>query len=75
MSVAGGLPPDFDIQPKRGFAMPFDAWLRGPLREVMEDTLDARAVRLEVCWMQSWCPASAHDSVAGKPAGQSRGSS
>ena len=38
------LPPDFDIQPKRGFAMPFDAWLRGPLREVMEDTLDARVV-------------------------------
>jgi asparagine synthase (glutamine-hydrolysing) len=38
------LPPDFDVQPKRGFAMPFDAWLRGPLREVMEDTLDARVV-------------------------------
>lgn len=38
------LPPDFDIQPKRGFAMPFDAWLRGPLREVMEDALDARVV-------------------------------
>jgi hypothetical protein len=24
--------------------MPFDAWLRGPLRDVMEDTLDARVV-------------------------------
>jgi len=39
------LPPDFDVQPKRGFAMPFDAWLRGPLRDVMDDTLDERSIR------------------------------
>jgi hypothetical protein len=39
------LPRDFDVQRKRGFAMPFDAWLRGPLREVMEDSLGDRAVR------------------------------
>jgi asparagine synthase (glutamine-hydrolysing) len=39
------LPPDFDVQPKRGFAMPFDVWLRGPLRDVMEDALDSRHVR------------------------------
>jgi asparagine synthase (glutamine-hydrolysing) len=38
------LPPNFDVQPKRGFAMPFDAWLRGPLRDVMDDALDPRAV-------------------------------
>jgi asparagine synthase (glutamine-hydrolysing) len=38
------LPPDIDLQPKRGFGMPFDAWLRGPLREALEDTLSARAV-------------------------------
>jgi asparagine synthase (glutamine-hydrolysing) len=37
------LPPDFDVQPKRGFAMPFDAWLRGPLGEVLDDTVDARS--------------------------------
>ena len=39
------LPPDFDVQPKRGFAMPFDAWLRGPLRDVLDDTLDAQVAR------------------------------
>jgi len=36
------LPRDFDMQQKRGFAMPFDAWLRGPLRAVFDDTLDGR---------------------------------
>ncbi len=39
------LPPDFDVQEKRGFAMPFDAWLRGPLSDVMDDALDARSTR------------------------------
>jgi asparagine synthase (glutamine-hydrolysing) len=39
------LPDGFDLQPKRGFGMPFDAWLRGPLREVLLDTLSETAVR------------------------------
>lgn len=39
------LPRDFDTQPKRGFSMPFNAWLKGRLREVMEDTLSATTVR------------------------------
>jgi len=39
------LPRDFDVQPKRGFAMPFDAWLRGPLGDVFDDTLDGRSAR------------------------------
>jgi asparagine synthase (glutamine-hydrolysing) len=39
------LPPDFDVQPKRGFAMPFDAWLRGPVRDVLDDTVDAHNAR------------------------------
>lgn len=39
------LPADFDLQRKRGFAMPFERWLRGPLREVMHDALSAAAVR------------------------------
>jgi asparagine synthase (glutamine-hydrolysing) len=39
------LPKDFDSQPKRGFAMPFDAWLRGPLREILIDTLSERQIR------------------------------
>jgi asparagine synthase (glutamine-hydrolysing) len=39
------LPADFDVQMKRGFAMPFDAWLRGPLRDVLADALDDASVR------------------------------
>jgi asparagine synthase (glutamine-hydrolysing) len=39
------LPPDFDCQPKSGFGMPFDFWLRGPLQEVMNDTLGDQQVR------------------------------
>jgi len=39
------LPPNFDAQRKRGFEMPFNRWLRGPLRDVMMDTLSARSVR------------------------------
>ena len=31
------LPPGFDNKPKRGFRMPFGAWLSGPLREVLID--------------------------------------
>jgi len=41
----GLLPPEIDCQPKRGFALPFDPWLRGPLREIMEDTLSGPSVR------------------------------
>jgi asparagine synthase (glutamine-hydrolysing) len=33
------LPTGFDLRPKRGFAMPFDSWLRGPLGDAMQDTL------------------------------------
>jgi asparagine synthase (glutamine-hydrolysing) len=39
------LPADFDRQIKRGFAMPFDSWLKGPLREVLMDTLSERQVK------------------------------
>jgi asparagine synthase (glutamine-hydrolysing) len=39
------LPADFDLTPKRGFGMPFGDWLRGPLREVLEDTLSVDATR------------------------------
>ena len=39
------LPPDFDKKPKRGFAMPFDAWLRGSLSDVLTDTLSEASVR------------------------------
>jgi asparagine synthase (glutamine-hydrolysing) len=39
------LPKDFDLQPKRGFGMPFDTWLRGPLRDILLDTLSERAIQ------------------------------
>ncbi len=39
------LPRDFDIQPKRGFAMPFDAWLSNPLKDVFQDALSETTVR------------------------------
>lgn len=47
------LPPGFDTRPKSGFSMPFTSWLRGPLREVLLDTLSETSVRkrglLEAC--------------------------
>jgi asparagine synthase (glutamine-hydrolysing) len=39
------LPSGFDERPKRGFAMPFSNWLRGPLQDVMADTLSEISVR------------------------------
>jgi asparagine synthase (glutamine-hydrolysing) len=39
------LPEGFDIQPKRGFSMPFDSWLRGPLNEIMLDSLSEPTLR------------------------------
>jgi asparagine synthase (glutamine-hydrolysing) len=38
------LPPDFDLQPKRGFSMPHADWLRGSLQEVMRDALSPQSV-------------------------------
>jgi asparagine synthase (glutamine-hydrolysing) len=39
------LPKDFDLKPKRGFSMPFTHWLKGLLRETLEDTLSESTVR------------------------------
>ena len=41
----GLLPEGMDLQTKRGFGMPFDSWLRGTLRDVLEDTLSADTMR------------------------------
>lgn len=38
------LPHDMDVQPKRGFGMPFAEWIRGPLRDVMDDTLSMASI-------------------------------
>ncbi len=39
------LPPGFDTSPKRGFAMPFSTWLRGPLKEILQDTLSPQVTK------------------------------
>jgi len=41
----GLLPAGMERRRKRGFGMPFESWLKGPLRDVLEDTLSADAVR------------------------------
>lgn len=38
------IPAGMDAQPKRGFNLPYAAWLRGPLREVVDDTLSRESV-------------------------------
>jgi asparagine synthase (glutamine-hydrolysing) len=38
------LPRGFDTRVKSGFSMPFNSWLKGPLREVMLDTLSEQSV-------------------------------
>ena len=39
------LPPNFDIQPKRGFTMPFDSYLKGVLKDIMSDVLSDVSTR------------------------------
>jgi asparagine synthase (glutamine-hydrolysing) len=41
----GLLPPGIDRQPKRGFGMPFDIWLKGSLREVFDDALSPSSIK------------------------------
>jgi asparagine synthase (glutamine-hydrolysing) len=41
----GLLPEGMDLQKKRGFGMPFDAWLRNSLRDVFEDALSPKVVK------------------------------
>jgi asparagine synthase (glutamine-hydrolysing) len=45
----GILPRDIDLQKKRGFTMPFDPWIKGHLREVLDDTLSDEAVTRRGC--------------------------
>ncbi|HKN82632.1 MAG TPA: asparagine synthase-related protein, partial [Pyrinomonadaceae bacterium] len=39
------LPEGFDTIPKRGFGMPFASWLRGPLKDVLFETLSEQTVK------------------------------
>jgi asparagine synthase (glutamine-hydrolysing) len=38
------LPPDIDLQTKQGFGLPLAQWLKGPLHNIMEDTLSPAKV-------------------------------
>ena len=40
----GLLPDGMDLQKKRGFGMPFNSWLKGSLRDVLDDTLSPESV-------------------------------
>ena len=44
-AVAEMLPPETRDRPKHGFAPPLGAWLRGPWRELLQETLSERALR------------------------------
>ncbi|MDX9768558.1 MAG: asparagine synthase (glutamine-hydrolyzing), partial [Ectothiorhodospiraceae bacterium] len=44
-AMEGLLPRDVIHRPKTGFGVPLRAWLRGPLRELMQDTLSAASLR------------------------------
>lgn len=39
------LPPGIENRPKRGFAMPYETWMRGPLREIALDCTSGETVR------------------------------
>jgi asparagine synthase (glutamine-hydrolysing) len=40
----GLLRPDIDLQTKRGFGMPFDFWLKGPLNKILLDALSTETI-------------------------------
>jgi asparagine synthase (glutamine-hydrolysing) len=44
-AFAGRLPPAVLARGKRGFGLPLEQWLAGPLRPLLQDTLASRAAR------------------------------
>jgi asparagine synthase (glutamine-hydrolysing) len=55
------LPPGYDLKPKRGFGMPFGAWMKGPLRDVLADALSDQSVRRRA-WFDAPAVADLRDS-------------
>jgi asparagine synthase (glutamine-hydrolysing) len=60
------LPQDFDSQPKRGFSMPFDSWLKGTLRDVLQDTLSVQTVKGRGLFDEEQVAVVRDDFLAGK---------
>jgi asparagine synthase (glutamine-hydrolysing) len=57
-TVEQWLGASFADAPKHGFDVPTDAWFRGPLREVLQDTLLSTSARC-----RTWLDADAIDSL------------
>jgi asparagine synthase (glutamine-hydrolysing) len=49
MAARQHLPPEIIDRPKQGFAIPLAAWLRGPLRDRVQNVLDDSPV-----WGNGW---------------------
>jgi len=62
----GLLPPGMDKQPKRGFGMPFDTWLKGPLRDVFNDALSPITVKKRGLFDEDAVSRLKEDFLAGK---------
>ncbi len=61
------LPDDFFTKRgKRGFGLPFDAWLRGPLRPFLEDALSEQAVKSRGFFRSASVDRVKRDFLAGK---------
>jgi asparagine synthase (glutamine-hydrolysing) len=59
------LGPDFASRRKQGFQVPFGAWVRGPLREQVSDTLSASGGFLSRFFGRSWLRSLVDDHVSG----------
>jgi asparagine synthase (glutamine-hydrolysing) len=66
------LPRGFDEQPKRGFLLPFDAWLRGPLKDILHETLDERQIRRRG-WLDASEVSKVKENFFARPAGRGVG--
>lgn len=60
------VPRSITERPKKGFGAPVGAWLRGPLRDMLRDTLDPRSLR-DVGWLE---PGPVSDMVEAHLAGR-----
>jgi asparagine synthase (glutamine-hydrolysing) len=54
-SLARTLPSEIVAQPKRGFTLPFDTWMRGELRDTTREGLEALAA---AGWLNASAPAA-----------------